>query len=218
MACSAAIAASEAVSVRRIRGPDPAPGKSGAHSDLRFQRRKAAFRPDEQRNGRRAGRDRPASSLRRAPASDTASLRHIPRDGIGDRLRLSDLRHRLRPHCSHAAMAIASQCACLLCPLCVASFTTLRSVMRGTIRVTPSSVAFCTMASIRSPRAMPCSSVMCRFDSRSTRDARPLHDHLRALHLGERASYSPPRPSNRVSVSPGAAAEPVRCDWRHRPR
>ncbi len=36
------------------------------------------------------------------------------------------------------------------------------------MRVTPSSVAFCTMRSMRSPRATPCNSVTSSGDSRST--------------------------------------------------
>ena len=55
----------------------------------------------------------------------------------------------------------ACQCSRLRSRCFASSLTTERSASTGTMRVTPSSVAFCTMRSMRSPRAMPCSSVIC---------------------------------------------------------
>ena len=70
-----------------------------------------------------------------------------------------------RPHCSQAEIAIARQCADFLSRLAASSLTTLRAVATGTIAATPSSVAFCTTRSMRSARAMPCTSVNASGDS-----------------------------------------------------
>ena len=70
-----------------------------------------------------------------------------------------------RPHCSQAAMTMPRQCADLRARPSASSFTTLRAVATGTIAATPSSVAFCTTRSMRSVRAMPCTSVTASGDS-----------------------------------------------------
>ena len=110
---------------------------------------------------------------------------------------------RLRPHCSHAAIAIARQCpnfrsACGA-PMC----TMVRSVVTGTMRVTPSSVVFCTTRSMRSLREIPWTSVTSTADSRSTEECSPTLTVTRSLLPASIvAENSPPVPSNRVSGSP----------------
>ena len=66
------------------------------------------------------------------------------------------------------------------------------------MRVTPSSVAFWTMKSMRSPRAMPCSSVICIGDSRSTATcARTCAATLLPADSLSAAENSPPVPLNK---------------------
>ena len=74
-----------------------------------------------------------------------------------------------RPLCSQAATTIPRQCASRFSARWASSFTSLRSLLAGTMRATPSSVAFCRIQSIFSPRAMPCSRVIRSGDSLSTR-------------------------------------------------
>ncbi len=74
---------------------------------------------------------------------------------------------RLRPHCSQAEAITASQCARRRSARSASSLTSVRSVTSGTTQATPSSVAFCRIQSIFSPRAMPWPSVMRSRLSRS---------------------------------------------------
>jgi len=48
----------------------------------------------------------------------------------------------VRPHCSQAPMTTFCQCCILFASLCRLSRVTQRSIATGTIRLTPSSVAF----------------------------------------------------------------------------
>ena len=57
-----------------------------------------------------------------------------------------------RPHCSAAWIAMRRQCACRLARRAAFSLTTPRQVNTGVIRLTPSSVVFCTSTFILSPR------------------------------------------------------------------
>ena len=80
---------------------------------------------------------------------------------------------RVRALCSQAATAIACQCTSLRCACVPSSLTTLRSVSTGISLATPSSVAFCTTRSMRSPREMPWARVIASGDSRSVRCCSP---------------------------------------------
>ncbi len=79
----------------------------------------------------------------------------------------------------------------------------LRWLSTGTIRATPSSVAFCTMKSMRSPRGTHCTSVMANGDSRSTLRLSPTAADTRAPRTDSIAPVnSRPSPLNKISSSP----------------
>jgi hypothetical protein len=75
---------------------------------------------------------------------------------------------RARPHCSQAAASTPRQCATRRCSRAPSSRTSLRSLSTGSTAATPSSVAFCRIQSIFSPRATPCSRVSRSGDSLPT--------------------------------------------------
>ena len=79
----------------------------------------------------------------------------------------------LRPLCSQALMTTACQCRSLATAWRSSSRTTLRVENTGTMARTPSSVAFCNVRSILSPRETACTSVTASGDSRRTSDASP---------------------------------------------
>ena len=90
---------------------------------------------------------------------------------------------RLRPHCSQALTATERQCAAFDAAWGSSSRTTLRWLKTGMMRATPSSVAFCTMKSMRSPRGMHCTSVTASGDSRSiSRPSPTAAAHSRTAH------------------------------------
>ena len=188
--------------------------KPFAQRELPLAVREPALGPDEQHDracGRarrrrrqrllRTGGQQPACSrLRQAPRWQSPSAAGSRTSGT-----------RLRPHCSQAEIAMACQCSSLRARCFASSFTTERSASTGTMRVTPSSVAFCTMRSMRSPRATPCSSVTCSGDSRSI--GVMLAHAGRDLLAGRRpsvAAYSPPAPLNSVSACAGFEAQHAR--------
>ena len=97
-----------------------------------------------------------------------------------------------------------------------------RSATTGTMRVTPSSVVFCTIKSMRSPRARLCSSTIARAGAG---DGRPPRRSPSATMVSSRstgttsASTSSPWPSNSVSRSPAPRAQHARqVAVRRRPR
>ena len=76
---------------------------------------------------------------------------------------------RLRPHCSQALHGDRAPVRGLGCRLRRRRAAPRCARLRtGTMRATPSSVAFCTMTSMRSARAMHCTRVTASGDSRST--------------------------------------------------
>ncbi|AOS80982.1 hypothetical protein Q5W_19430 [Hydrogenophaga sp. PBC] len=123
---------------------------------------------------------------------------------------------RLRPHCSHAACAMARQCACFFAARSPERRSTPCCVCSGAMRATPSSVAFSTSQSMRSFAGMPMASVTSRAASRSmascasTRTATSLRPMRRT-----RAVHWPPWPLNSVISSPGCRRST--CTWRAAP-
>jgi len=110
---------------------------------------------------------------------------------------------RLRPHCSQAPTATARQCAAFDCAWASSSRTTLRWLKTGWMRRTPSSVAFCTMKSMRSPRGTHCSSVTASGDSRSTAAPGPTVTITREPRTEEISpASSRPSPLNSTRASP----------------
>ncbi len=75
---------------------------------------------------------------------------------------------RARPDCPQAELTTLFQCATRFSARAASSFTSVRSAFTGTMALTPSSVAFCRIRSIFSPRAMPCSRVIASGDSLAT--------------------------------------------------
>ena len=65
-------------------------------------------------------------------------------------------------------MAIFCQCARFLARRALSGRRTVRSLIRGWMRHTPNSLAFCTIVSMRSPRDSAMARVMARGDSRLT--------------------------------------------------
>src|SRR6185437_1048443 len=109
----------------------------------------------------------------------------------------------LRPHCSQAATAIARQCWSFLSACFASRRTTLRSVKTGTMREPPSSVAFCRIQSMRSPREIPCASVSGRGDSRFAACSGPTSTRTVSRRNSRIvAAYSAPFPLNSVRGSP----------------
>ncbi len=74
---------------------------------------------------------------------------------------------RARPDWPQAEVTTLFQCATRFSARAASSFTSVRSALTGMIATTPSSVAFCRIRSIFSPRAMPCSRVIASGDSLS---------------------------------------------------
>ncbi len=109
----------------------------------------------------------------------------------------------LRPHCSQALIATCRQCWIFLSARSPASLTPVRSVNSGAIACTPSSVDFCTIQSMRSPRERAMPRWICRGDSRSTSRRVPVFTCTRFLSIATISpGYSPPLPSNRINGSP----------------
>ena len=141
------------------------------------------------------------SSIKRNARPDAGRPSHSPRS-----VKASISGTRLRPHCSQADAATARQCATRLAARSPSRRTTLRRVMTGTIRVAPSSTAFCTVTSIFSPVCKAWTRTKSKGDSRSTLRLDKTSTTVRSLrerpHDSMRHSYSPPRPSNNVTASP----------------
>ncbi len=116
-----------------------------------------------------------------------------------------------RPDCAVAELAIPCQCWCFLWPRLASSLTTLRSVNRGTMWLTPNSTAFWIVKSILSPLDIPWSRVIARGDS-TLRSTNCLIEtwHERFSIVWIVALYSPPSPLKRVIRWPGFA----RTTWR----
>jgi len=95
----------------------------------------------------------------------TERTRGAARGKRHERIRLHLAGTRARPLCSHAAITTLRQCATRLAARSASSLTSLRCDDTGRTSVTPSSVAFCRIRSIFSPRAMACSSTMRNGDS-----------------------------------------------------
>ena len=136
---------------------------------------------------------------------------------------------RLPPHCSLDATATLCQWAIFLSARSPDKRNTLRSVIRGWMLVTPSSVAFSTSQSIRSLAGMPTARCTRGPASRSTAVCAPTRTctSLRPMWVMV-ASNSPPRlvqasssanspwrPLNRVMLSPGCRRST--CTWRAAP-
>ena len=115
---------------------------------------------------------------------------------------------RLRPHCSQALTATERQCAAFDAACGSSRRTTLRWLKTGTMRATPSSVAFCTMKSMRSPRGMHCTSVTASGDSRSTARPSPTAAVTREPRtLATVAANSRPSPANSTRCIAAARAQ-----------
>ena len=120
---------------------------------------------------------------------------------------------QVRPLCSQAAATTPCQCCKRLAACAASSFTTLRSVITGTSRATPSSVAFCITRSMRSPRETPCTSVRRSGDSRSTATGTAAVTHTVLPRISAMlAVASCPQPSNSTSSSPGTRRN-TRATW-----
>ena len=148
-----AIAASGAVSVRRMRGPRRTPVKPAA----RAAARSASLKPPSGPISRvmsPSGAGSPGSgvglrwSSRMPPgwpwASQSSSRAAGPSPG-----------RRRRPLCSQAAIITPSQWAWRLARRSGSRRTTLRPVNSGVMRSTPNSTAFCRAKSMRSPLETP---------------------------------------------------------------
>ena len=121
---------------------------------------------------------------------------------------------RLRPLCSQAETAIARQWSSLRAACGALKRTTLRSVRSGTMLDAPSSVAFCTTRSMRSPRETPWARVSDSGDSRSIACASPTATSTFSPCTASMvAAYCPPPPLNRVSACPGRSRS-TRVRWR----
>ena len=164
-----------AVSVRRMRGPSRRPWKPAARSSCAVARRPAAFRADRKHAaaGRRAAAwpaiDCVASGSSRKRARRGQRPPATPASDCGAR----DRRHARAPALlagrdHHAAPVRQALVGALGVELHFAALADHRHDRRRR----PSSVAFCRIQSIFSPRAMPCSSVMRSGDSLSTARAR----------------------------------------------
>jgi hypothetical protein len=132
--------------------------------------RKAAFRPDRDFHvAENSGLAVPSSGIR---------LEHEARRGAAHRAQIINERPRLVDGGQPVAPALFAGAHGDRAPMRglglgwrASSRTTLRWLNVGTMRETPSSVAFCTMKSMRSPRGTACTSVTASVDSRSTRSA-----------------------------------------------
>jgi len=149
-------AAMGAVSVRRVRGPSRRPMKpywmACRISSLLRPPSGPTRRVTLVWGGWSAPRFSPSAgfstSLRPEPAWFRASSSGVISRSSGS---------RFRPHCSQALMTISRQWRSRFSARSLASRTTQRWVSTGVMVVTPSSVAFWTTWSIRSPFDTPCS-------------------------------------------------------------
>ena len=156
--------------------------------------RSSSVRPPSGPTSSMADESLPATSAMPALASGSSRMR-VPPEGKFSRPSASDLTGSIvgshaRPHCSAAATAMACQCFARRAARSSSSRTTLRSQDSGTIRATPSSVAFWMTRSMRCARQIPCSRMAWRGDSGrvstasptlSSRPAARLTDHVGAV-------------------------------------
>ena len=201
---------------RRCFGPQDARSqthcaKSGDPEGVGLLLRKAALRSDRDFNG--------AVVVLAIAVSDRLRIEHQPQPdrGRGTEI-IAQLPRRIDDGQSVAAALLTGArspprasagtwtSACLS-----SSRTTLRWLTIGTIRATPSSVAFCTIMSMRSPRGTHCTSVTASGDSRSTHAASPTATRTRVPRTASMTAVaSRPSPLNSTRASPLARAQHLR--------
>ena len=142
------------------------------------------------------GPDGSATSRASAVTAATASARDVTPATVGT---------SARPHCRAAATASARCRSRRLARRASSSFTTVRSVVHGTMASTPISTSFSRHQSMRSPLMSACSTVRCGRG----RAARSTVPTVRIAVVGPTvattAGASRPAPSNTCTASPTAS-------------
>ena len=155
--------------------PEAQPREPGGPGAFDLPGREAAFGADEQAYrlpGRVTARDRQATR-RRGARGRTPGRRRRARARHPDPRFPATSGTRVRPDCCAACTAIARQCANRRSARAGSSFTTVRSQKMGRMVPTPSSIAFWTTRSIRSPLQIPWPSSTSSADSRWTGSCAP---------------------------------------------